>query len=197
MSGSEVVDLLLSLWHDSEIISMEDPLAANDTESLKLLLSKLREAVREAKQSSDNKLTYCVGSGVGGDSQVNLQIVADADYLLSQSDEEDVELARENPFNAVKIKLSSIHTVSAALSVCKKAKKRNWAVIISSNDDSLVPESTETFICDFAVGVGAGQLLGGGLQSGEFYCKYNRILEIIAESPYIPFVGSKFRTGGK
>lgn len=82
-------------------------------------------------------------------------------------------------------------SLTAAIQLCKTAREMGWAVIIGSSEDG--PETMDTFISDFAVGIGASQFMAGGLHSLETGCKYNRLMEISRENEGINFIGSKFR----
>ena len=142
------------------------------------------------KHTKNSKLKY-FNAGVGGDPQCHLQIVIDGNSFAAFSNAED--FSTHLPYNCVNIRLGTLNNVSQALGLCKKAKAFRCAIIISSNDDVLQPESSDTFIADFAVGVGAGQFMGGGLGGAEFTSKYNRILTIQREREKIRYVGGKFR----
>ena len=82
-------------------------------------------------------------------------------------------------------------SLTNAIELCKTARELGWAVIIACAEDG--PETCDTFISDFAVGIGAAQFMGGGLHSSETSAKYNRLLEISREHQGIAFIGSKFR----
>lgn len=101
--------------------------------------------------------------------------------------------------------------MTKAIELCRAARVAGWSVIVGSNESGL--EGVDSFLTDFsglvfvklkkgkayvvinvnAVGVGAGQLNCGGLLSGEFIGKYNRLMEILREDPSIPFVSRHFR----
>jgi enolase len=81
-----------------------------------------------------------------------------------------------------------------AIELCKTAHEVGWSVIISTSKDA--PETMDTFLSDFAVGIGSSQLHVGGLHAAEYSCKLNRILDIsheIPENSNIQFLGSNFR----
>jgi enolase len=142
------------------------------------------------KHTKNNKLKYFT-TGVGGDPQCHLQVVIDSVTFEAFGSSED--FSTHLPYNCVNIRLGSLSSVSHAIELCKKAKAFHCATIISSNDDASQPESGDTFIADFAVGVGAGQLMGGGMGAGQFAEKYNRVLAIQREREKIKYVGGKFR----
>ncbi|EDX53350.1 phosphopyruvate hydratase [Ureaplasma urealyticum] len=79
--------------------------------------------------------------------------------------------------NAILIKPNQIGTISETLDVIKYAQENNINTIISHRSG----ETEDTFIADFAIGVGAGQIKTGSLSRSERIAKYNRILEIEQE----------------
>jgi enolase 1/2/3 len=48
-------------------------------------------------------------------------------------------------------------------------------------------ETPDTFIADLAVGTGCGQIKTGAPARGERVAKYNRLLEITAGEPGVPY----------
>lgn len=76
--------------------------------------------------------------------------------------------------NAVLIKLSQIGTLTETLQAIKLTQKTGWTPVISHRSG----ETTDTFIADLAVGVGAPFIKTGSLIRGERVCKYNRLMEI-------------------
>jgi enolase len=79
--------------------------------------------------------------------------------------------------NAVIIKPNQIGTVSEAIDAVRMARKYGWAVIVSHRSG----ETNDSFIADFAVGVGADGFKLGAPARGERIAKYNRLLEIEGE----------------
>ncbi len=83
----------------------------------------------------------------------------------------------EKSANAVLIKLNQIGTVSetmAAIALCRQA---GWRFIISHRSG----ETEDTFMADFAVAMGGGQIKSGSACRSERMAKYNRLLEIEQE----------------
>lgn len=48
-------------------------------------------------------------------------------------------------------------------------------------------ETTDTFIADLVVGTGVGQIKSGAPARGERVCKYNRLTDIEADQPGLPY----------
>jgi enolase len=93
---------------------------------------------------------------------------------------------RDGIANAILIKLNQIGTVSETLETVAMAQKANYGVVISHRSG----ETEDSFIADFAVGTGAGQIKTGSLCRSERIAKYNRLLAIERE------LGKKGRYGG-
>ncbi|MBR0894582.1 hypothetical protein JQ616_06440 [Bradyrhizobium tropiciagri] len=91
--------------------------------------------------------------------------------------------------NAVLIKLNQIGTVTETIKAVQMCRDAGWAYVISHRSG----ETEDTFIADFAVAMGGGQIKAGSLSRSERLAKYNRLLEIerelgpaaIYESPFL------------
>ena len=84
---------------------------------------------------------------------------------------------RKKAANAVLIKLNQIGTVSETLATIQLCQKSGWNYIISHRSG----ETEDTFMADFAVAMGGGQIKTGSASRSERIAKYNRLLEIEAE----------------
>lgn len=76
--------------------------------------------------------------------------------------------------NALLLKLNQIGSVTEGIKAFKLAQSDNWAVMVSHRSG----ETTDDFIADFAVGLGAEQVKFGSVARGERVVKYNRLLAI-------------------
>jgi enolase len=83
----------------------------------------------------------------------------------------------EKACNAVLIKVNQIGSLSETVECIKLAKKNKMKTIISHRSG----ETTDDFIADLAVGIGAEYIKSGSLSRGERICKYNRLLRIEEE----------------
>ncbi len=79
--------------------------------------------------------------------------------------------------NAVLIKPNQVGTISETLETVALAQKNNYKVIASHRSG----ETTDDFITDFAVGIGADYLKAGSVARGERVAKYNRLMQIEQE----------------
>jgi enolase len=84
---------------------------------------------------------------------------------------------RERATNAVLVKLNQIGTVSETIKAIDLCRQAGWRYVISHRSG----ETEDTFIADFAVAMGGGQLKARSLSRSERLAKYNRLLEIERE----------------
>ncbi len=82
--------------------------------------------------------------------------------------------------NTILVKPNQVGTISESLDVIKKASEAGWKVIVSHRSG----ETNESFIADFAVGVGADYVKFGAPARGERVAKYNRLSAIEIELKY-------------
>ena len=76
--------------------------------------------------------------------------------------------------NAILIKLNQIGTVTETIDCIKTAQQNNYKIMISHRSG----ETTDDFIADLAVAVGADYIKTGSAARGERLAKYNRLMEI-------------------
>jgi len=84
---------------------------------------------------------------------------------------------QEKTANAVLIKLNQIGTITETLSAINLCRKAGWGYVLSHRSG----ETEDTFLADFAVAMGGGQIKTGSACRSERIAKYNRLLEIEAE----------------
>jgi len=84
---------------------------------------------------------------------------------------------KEKAANAVLIKLNQIGTVSETVQAIALCRKAGWNYVVSHRSG----ETEDTFLADFTVAMGGGQIKTGSASRSERICKYNRLLEIEAE----------------
>ncbi len=83
----------------------------------------------------------------------------------------------EKSTNAVLIKLNQIGTVTETIDAINLCRKAGWGYVISHRSG----ETEDTFMADFAVAMGGGQIKTGSVCRSERIAKYNRLLEIEIE----------------
>ncbi|GLY75340.1 phosphopyruvate hydratase [Actinoallomurus iriomotensis] len=85
--------------------------------------------------------------------------------------------------NASLIKLNQIGTVTETLHAMAVCRQAGYGAMVSHRSG----ETEDSFIADLAVGSGCGQIKTGAPARGERVAKYNRLLEIAAHHPALPF----------
>jgi enolase len=101
-----------------------------------------------------------------------IQIVGDDLYVTNTK-----FIARgiaEKATNAVLIKLNQIGTVTETVDSINMCRSAGWNYVISHRSG----ETEDTFMADFAVAMGGGQIKTGSASRSERIAKYNRLLEI-------------------
>ncbi len=84
---------------------------------------------------------------------------------------------KEKSANSVLIKLNQIGTVTESIAAVRMCREAGWKYFLSHRSG----ETEDTFLADFAVAMGGGQLKTGSSSRSERIAKYNRLLEIEQE----------------
>ncbi len=105
----------------------------------------------------------------------NLQIVGD-DITVTNPRLIREAIARQ-AMNAVLIKPNQVGTVTETIEAVRLCRQAGWRAMVSHRSG----ETTDDFIADLAVGLGAGQIKAGAPCRGERLAKYNRLLAIERE----------------
>ena len=95
---------------------------------------------------------------------------------------------KEKTANAVLIKLNQIGTVTETVQAIALCRKAGWNYVVSHRSG----ETEDSFLADFTVAMGGGQIKTGSACRSERICKYNRLLEIEAELGASAVFGSPF-----
>ncbi len=98
----------------------------------------------------------------------------------------------EKTANAVLIKLNQIGTVTETIRAIELCREAGWGYVISHRSG----ETEDTFMADFAVAMGGGQIKTGSACRSERIAKYNRLLEIERELGAASRFCSPFAVGG-
>lgn len=99
------------------------------------------------------------------------------DDLLATNKARLEKAIKKNACNAALIKPNQIGTITETIEVIKLAHQANFKVVVSHRSG----ETNDSFIADFAVGVGADYVKFGAPARGERVAKYNRLLAIEKE----------------
>ena len=101
-----------------------------------------------------------------------IQIVGDD---LTVTNTNRLQRAVDNrSINAILIKLNQIGTVTETIQAVELARKNKFAVIVSHRSG----ETEDSFIADFSVAMGMGQIKTGSASRTDRLCKYNQLLRI-------------------
>jgi enolase len=95
---------------------------------------------------------------------------------------------KEKTANAVLIKLNQIGTVTETIQAIALCRKAGWNYVVSHRSG----ETEDSFLADFTVAMGGGQIKTGSASRSERIAKYNRLLEIEAELGAGAAFGSPF-----
>ncbi|OGV95836.1 phosphopyruvate hydratase [Microgenomates group bacterium RBG_16_45_19] len=109
--------------------------------------------------------------------EMGQKVLIIGDDLITSNKERLIKAIRDKACTAVLVKPNQIGTITESVEVVKIAKDAHFTVMASCRSG----ETTDTFIADFAVGVGAEYAKFGAPSRGERIIKYNRLLRIEAE----------------
>jgi enolase len=140
-------------------------------------LVSLEDGMGEEDQAGWKSLTKALGK--------KIQLVGDDNFVTNPTI--FAQGIKDGIANAILIKLNQIGTVSETLETVALAQKSGYGTVISHRSG----ETEDSFIADFAVGTGAGQIKTGSLCRSERIAKYNRLLAIERE------LGKAARYGGR
>ncbi|WP_019074961.1 phosphopyruvate hydratase [Streptomyces hokutonensis] len=85
--------------------------------------------------------------------------------------------------NSALIKVNQIGTVTETLEAMRICREAGYTQMVSHRSG----ETEDSFIADLVVGTGSGQLKSGAPARGERVAKYNRLIEIAAAEPALPY----------
>lgn len=102
----------------------------------------------------------------------DIQIVGDDLFVTNK--ERLIRGIKEKSANAILIKLNQIGTLSETLDVIRTARNSGFATVISHRSG----ETSDSFIADLSVAVGAGQIKTGAPARTDRVEKYNQLLRI-------------------
>jgi enolase len=118
-----------------------------------------------------------------------IQVVGDDIYVTNtQYIRQGID---QHATNAALIKLNQIGTVTETIEAIELCRAANWRFVISHRSG----ETEDTFMADFAVAMGGGQIKTGALCRSERVAKYNRLLEIEAELGTAAIFMNPYATG--
>lgn len=105
------------------------------------------------------------------------------DDLLATDATRIAAAANDSLANTAIIKPNQAGTLTRAFAAIRAAGTHRMRCIVSHRSG----ETLDSFIADLAVGSGAGRIKAGAPARGERVAKYNRLLEIEAHNPTLPY----------
>ncbi len=96
------------------------------------------------------------------------------DDMLATNKKRVAEAIKRKACKAILVKPNQIGTIAETIEVVKICREAGWKIIVSHRSG----ETTDDFIADFAVGIGADYTKFGAPARGERVVKYNRLLAI-------------------
>ena len=157
-TSEQMVEFWKSWVQQYPIVSIEDGLAEDDGDGWKLLTHELGRS--PAADMEKRKTIQLVGDDIF---VTNPKIFARG--------------ISEKVGNAILIKLNQIGTVSETVEAVEMARKANYASIVSHRSG----ETEDTFLADFVVAMGCGQIKTGSASRTDRIAKYNQLLRIEEE----------------
>ena len=154
-TSEQMVEFWKSWVQQYPIVSIEDGLAEDDGDGWKLLTHELGRS--PAADMEKRKTIQLVGDDIF---VTNPKIFARG--------------ISEKVGNAILIKLNQIGTVSETVEAVEMARKANYASIVSHRSG----ETEDTFLADFVVAMGCGQIKTGSASRTDRIAKYNQLLRI-------------------
>jgi len=154
-TSEQMVEFWKSWVQQYPIVSIEDGLAEDDWDGWKLLTHELGRS--PAAEMEKRKTIQLVGDDIF---VTNPKIFARG--------------ISEKVGNAILIKLNQIGTVSETVEAVEMARKANYASIVSHRSG----ETEDTFLADFVVAMGSGQIKTGSASRTDRIAKYNQLLRI-------------------
>src|ERR1700723_3369856 len=155
-TSEQMVEFWKSWISQYPIVSIEDGLAEDDWDGWKLLTRELGK------------------SGIGLDSQIRKPVQLVGDDVFVTNPKIFARGISEKVGNAILIKLNQIGTVSETIEAVEMARKANYASIVSHRSG----ETEDTFLADFVVAMGCGQIKTGSASRTDRIAKYNQLLRI-------------------
>ncbi len=151
-------------WSSGETLTTDQLIKLSVTWAEKYPIISWEDPLAENDWDGFNKFTEVLGG--------KIDVVGDDIFVTNTK-----YIARgiqEKSANSVLIKLNQIGTVTESIDAVKMCREAGWKYFISHRSG----ETEDTFLADFAVAMGGGQLKTGSSSRSERVAKYNRLLEI-------------------
>lgn len=133
----------------------------------------IEDGLGETDTEGWKKLTAAVGE--------RIQLVGDDNFCTNPAI--ITEAIANGIANAALIKVNQIGTVTETLEAMRICHEAGYGQMVSHRSG----ETPDTFIADLAVATGCGQIKTGAPARGERVAKYNRLIQIQARNPGLPY----------
>jgi enolase len=133
----------------------------------------IEDGLGEADSDGWKQLTAAIGDRV--------QLVGDDNFCTNPAI--ITEAIANGIANAALIKVNQIGTVTETLEAMRICHQAGYGQMVSHRSG----ETPDTFIADLAVATGCGQIKTGAPARGERVAKYNRLIQIQAQNPSLPY----------
>jgi enolase len=133
----------------------------------------IEDGLGEADSDGWKQLTAAIGDRV--------QLVGDDNFCTNPAIITDA--IANGIANAALIKVNQIGTVTETLEAMRICHEAGYGQMVSHRSG----ETPDTFIADLAVATGCGQIKTGAPARGERVAKYNRLIQIQARNPSLPY----------
>lgn len=130
-----------------------------------------------------NTTLEAVEGDSGLEGTANDQPIAESSAAIESANADDNNKKlkeQQKSINYVKLNIYEIGCFFQLAQLFIIAKKSGRGIAISTINESS-PETSDTFITDFAVGLGSDFVEFGGIISSDYNCKYNRLVSIQKE----------------
>jgi len=156
-----------------ETLSSDDMIDRYEKMAAEFPLWSLEDGLAEGDWDGWERLTARLGD--------RLQLVGDDIFVTNPAIITEA-IGRKVGTSAL-IKVNQIGSITETLRAQEICRQAGYTQMISHRSG----ETSDTFIADLAVATGTGQLKTGAPARGERVAKYNRLLEIAAAHPELPY----------
>jgi enolase len=158
---------------NGQILSSDDMIERYAAMVAEFPIWSIEDGLGEADHDGWQRLTARLGG--------RIQLVGDDNFCTNPAI--IAAAIDERIANAALIKLNQIGTVTETLEAMSVCRRAGYGQMVSHRSG----ETPDSFIADLAVATGCGQLKTGAPARGERVAKYNRLLEIAAARPDLPY----------
>lgn len=169
-SAEELKEYYIRLIHSFNIISIEDPFSEEDFGSFSSFAAEL-EKINSG--SLDFPVIASPRSGLINPAHSLVPLIITDDLTATNLNRLKIAVEK-NSGNAILIKPNQIGTLTETLETAKFARENNWQTVASHRSG----ETSDDFIADLAIGIGAWGIKAGAPAKPERLAKYARLLKI-------------------